>query len=199
MIERPENLCERLDAFLGGDLSQSAESAFAAHLDQCAACREAVDQQAWIEGLLRSREAAELEAAPAVRAFPLHERRRPTRRRLTAAAAAVLVAASMFFFLNSRRAELGEGPPAPPSHSEAPTAMANAERPSPSTPLHEQQLAEPPVATFVSTGPAIALPSASRSPNVTVVTLYPTLPAARRWTTANVSAPPLFLPPEVKS
>ena len=36
---------------------------FAAHLDDCPTCREAVDEQQWIDGLLRAR-IAQLETPP---------------------------------------------------------------------------------------------------------------------------------------
>ena len=55
--------CENLDAFLADDLSPSEVSRFTAHLHECASCRDAVDQQGWIDGLLSSPILTELEAA----------------------------------------------------------------------------------------------------------------------------------------
>src|SRR5262249_33281302 len=46
--------CSNLDNYLLGDLSPADAVAFAEHLAGCEECREAVDQQRWIDGLLQS-------------------------------------------------------------------------------------------------------------------------------------------------
>ena len=50
-------LCGELDAYFDGELSGDEQHAFVAHLNQCPACREAVDRQHWIDSLLQSKAA----------------------------------------------------------------------------------------------------------------------------------------------
>jgi anti-sigma factor RsiW len=49
-----ETKCDRVDAFLGGELSIAEAEAFNAHAESCSACRAAIDEQRWIDGLLTS-------------------------------------------------------------------------------------------------------------------------------------------------
>ena len=46
--------CEQLEAYLVGDLSNAEFAEFEAHLSSCGECRGAVDQQRWMDRLLRS-------------------------------------------------------------------------------------------------------------------------------------------------
>jgi anti-sigma factor RsiW len=104
------SLCEHLDAFLDGDLSASERGVFEAHLPQCSACCEAVDQQRWIDELLASDAAAELEASPPM---VMSMRRR---RWLVAAAAAGLAALAAWPLVPlPRREGIGERRLTPPS------------------------------------------------------------------------------------
>jgi anti-sigma factor RsiW len=168
--------CDRLDAFLDGELSVAERHDFAAHLAACHACREAVDQQKWIDGLLSSAEAAEIEMAP-----PVVLPRRSRRRWMVAAAIAAL--AAWPWIPLPRREGIGEGRPTPPSVT-AP-AVATVENPSPSRsaprPLSDLPGRGKSVATFASAGGAIAVPVAAVDAQVTVVKLYPTVTATRRW------------------
>jgi len=178
------NPCHRLDDFLDGAISPHEDAAFHDHMESCAACREAVDEQRWIDSLLTSDEAAVLEALPPSRTIALP---RGGRRHLIAAAAAaavlVAVTASFLFHLAGRRG-LGEGRPTAASHlppkptapdaAEPPSLQISVDHPSPSPPISSS-------ASFVSAGSAIAVPLASGDPQVTIVQLYPTVTAQRRW------------------
>ena len=59
MNSEATNICPLLDAYLDGELPTDQREAFNAHLDQCAACREAIEEQRWIDGLLQSQAAVE--------------------------------------------------------------------------------------------------------------------------------------------
>jgi hypothetical protein len=145
------------------------------------------NQERWIDGLLRSSEAAAMEAAPAAvrvaasAAIGRARRRQVVRRSVAGflAAAAVLVAVGAWRQDSPlpRRDGSGEGFQAPQfvRNREARSGSVNPS-PSPSLPGRGR-----PTATFVSTGDAIAAPVASSSPEVTVVRLYPTISAERRW------------------
>jgi anti-sigma factor RsiW len=181
------NSCERLDDFLDGALAPPETAAFHAHLETCAACRDAVDQQRWIDGLLKSDAAAAIEALPAPRTIARPRRGRRRAVVAVAAAAAVVALTARLLFSHSAKQGPGEGRPTAASHlPPSPTAEDAAERPSLAV---ERSAPSPPVAvrpgavggSFVSAGSAIAAPVASDDPQVTVVQLYPTVTAERRW------------------
>jgi hypothetical protein len=159
--------CGSLDAFLNGDLPPTQAAEFESHVAACMQCRDAVDQQRWIDGLLRSTEAAEIESAPVAILS-----RRPARlRRVVVVAASVAVLAAWSWFEVKHRIEeiKGGNPPIAKSKS----GMLDADRPAAS--FQETGEHPAPVATFVSSGSTIALPLENRNPDVTVVRLYPTL------------------------
>jgi len=154
--------CDKLDDYLAGGLNQNAEAEFVRHIEECEVCREAVDQQRWIDGLLQSSLA--LEPAPdaivnALLATPV--RQSLLTRRIVAAvmatAAAILVATG-WVWLN-RQAEDG-------TNSVAISGPANGEQVN----AGRNETA----ATFVSDSNAIAVPVESRHHGVTIVRVYPT-------------------------
>jgi hypothetical protein len=213
MTTPDDTLCEALDDYLDGALAPREAARFESHIASCIACREAVDEQRWIDGLLRSDEAAELEAAPAPATIPIAKLRRRRVFALAAAAAAIAATAAIFFPL-PRRDGLGEGRP---TVAQAPTPEASlssgqvAPDRAPSTDrlasdgnpsqdkdrttalrsvatgdrarllpsLPGRGMSEP--ATFVSAGSSIAITVASEDPQVTIIQLYPTVTASRRW------------------
>jgi anti-sigma factor RsiW len=165
-----DDACRQLDAYLDMELPSDATRAFVAHLAMCAACRDAVDEQRWIDELLRSDEAAAIETAPKIVALPTVRTRR---RRLALAAAAVVIAATaVLLFPLPGREGLGEGRP---TNAQAPTPDR-----SPSS-NHVATRQGSSSAAFVSAGSSIAVPVASDDPHVTIVQLYPTVTALRRW------------------
>jgi hypothetical protein len=150
--------CANLDDFLLGELPADAATRFAAHLDQCAACREAVDQQRWIDELLASPIVHELESGPdwlsdSLRTRVLARRRRARLVACVFAAAAVLVFALGWTVLN-RQALDGAA-----SGGVAETTPTN--------------VIDLPRATFVGGPDVLVVPVASRHSNVTIVRVYP--------------------------
>jgi hypothetical protein len=184
-----DTLCSRIDDYLDGDLLPSDRAQFYAHLEKCQLCSEAVNQQQWIDDLLRSDEAAELDGPP-----PATLRMRcPSRRRIVAAAIAASMAAALAapFIPLPRREGLAEGlearatlqtpeagaPTAPDLSHGSPPPAAN---PSPSPSLQGRGIGDEPIATFASNGNAIAVPLAGDDAEVTVVRLVPTVAARVR-------------------
>ena len=179
MIDDANKLCLQLDAYLDGDLPVDERAEFVAHLNHCPACSESINQQHWIYGLLQSDAAAEIESAPVI-SLQLRPRRHRFVAAAAVAAAALIALAAWPLMSGPRNGAPGEGPSSPPSAS-APEAIADADRPSPDAPFVEPEpQPQPPVATFVSAGHAIALPVAGSNSEVTIVKLYPTFAASRR-------------------
>ena len=56
--------CSNLDSYLLGELSPADEVAFAEHIDSCEECREAVEEQQWIDDLLEASTRLESEVPP---------------------------------------------------------------------------------------------------------------------------------------
>jgi hypothetical protein len=142
---------------------------------------DASDLQQWIDGLLRSGDAAELEAAPATThvaatsAIKKFRTRRIRRHSLAvfASAAAAITAISLW------------APPAPPD----PVAPGSARGSNDQATVHRSatpgqrpglQIVAP-IARFVTNGEIIAIPLASDDPQVSIVKLYPTTTTERRW------------------
>jgi hypothetical protein len=149
---------------------------------------DASDLQRWIDGLLRSSDAAELEAAPATTHFAATSAMKTFRSRrirrhslsvFAAAAAIVGVLAIWPTVLLPRREGTGKGL-AIPLVVHAPEAPATVENPSPSPSLQGRGIGES-LARFESNGETIAIPLASDDPQVSIVKLYPTTTTERRW------------------
>jgi anti-sigma factor RsiW len=161
--------CEKLDAYLAGDLSDSEFIHFESHVEECTACREAIDEHQWIENLLQSPARIQLERPPtiivdSVHLSVAHRRRRVLQAACGLAAAAVLLIAVGWLGLNrqsTRRviSKIQDVAVAEPVHAPAPTQ---------------------PQATFVTTSDAIAVPLESSSADVSIVQVYPTTETERR-------------------
>ena len=172
----PHNDCHQLDAYLAGDLPASDAASFEAHLDTCYDCREAVDQQRWINSLLQSPTRIELECTPPALletiCSSVAQRERPKLRVIysLAAAAAVLVGIG-WFALREHKAPLDEATnPTIAAAPEIPAANA--------APSAKQQ------ATFVASADSIVVPVESSSSDVTIVQVYSTT-EAERWQRLN--------------
>jgi anti-sigma factor RsiW len=168
------NECDNLDAYLAEDLPAEEAAQFARHLDQCEPCRNAIDQQRWIDKLLTSNEIASLEPAPPVLRHALRTSLGRRRRAvqliacgLAAAAAIVIVAAGWTLKLHRQ-----------PTNVAGPTTGPIAKTDVSETSESSHSVA--PHATFVSNGDTIAVPLDSADDNVTIVQLYPTTETARR-------------------
>ncbi len=171
--------CENLDAYLADELSPEAASQFVRHLDTCDECRHAMDEQRWIDGMLRSDVGTSIERAPASLVESLREAAIVQRRRnshlvacgLAAVAAAIVIAVGWTFMFN-RQTERSAA-----SVTAVQGAGQTAETGVRSTAAPDSVR---PKAVFVGTGEAIAVPIESSDDNVTVVQLYPTTDTERR-------------------
>jgi anti-sigma factor RsiW len=162
--------CEKLDAYLTGDLSGSEVMRFESHVKECAACCEEIDEQQWIEDLLQSPARIQLERPPATIVDSVHVSLAQHRRRVLQvacglASAAVLLIAIGWLELNPQA-----------SHP----ASAKRQEVAVSEPVHAAAPTQPP-AIFVSTADSITIPVESPSADVTVVQVYPTTDTERRW------------------
>src|SRR3954471_7388085 len=88
--------CKQLDAYLADDLPADAVACFESHLMLCAECREAIDEQKWIDGLLQSPVRVQIERTPAttlelIRTSIANRNRRTIRAVFALATAAVLL------------------------------------------------------------------------------------------------------------
>jgi anti-sigma factor RsiW len=164
--------CDNLDAFLLGDLGGDEAARFEQHVTTCAACRGAIDEQRWLDGLLRSPVRAELEPPPDALVESIRDsvtRRRKQRRLLAyglAVAAGLVVAAGWTLWAGQRHgnpigqiAETAGGSPA-----------ARPQPPGQSQPREAEHMAK---AIVVGGKNTIAVPVESHYPNVTVVRMYP--------------------------
>jgi hypothetical protein len=156
--------CENLDAFLTDDLSPGEMSRFTAHLHECESCRDAIDQQRWIDGLLRSPLAAEPESPPATILTRVASRA-ARRRRQTQFAACGLAAAAALAVAIGWTVKLNRQASGPTAVVVNDVAEIHAPKPS---------ITEPPRATFVGGSDVLVVPVESRHPNVTIVRIYPT-------------------------
>lgn len=155
--------CDNLDDYLTADLPAEDAAQFAEHLECCDDCRDAVDQQRWIEGLLRDSADNDSELPPddvlvTLRVAIDRQRGRTKRFGFALVAAAMLLVAVGWAVLSRRTAEFA--------------GDANV-RPVVATGQHPEA-AESPRAAFVSDANSIAVPVKSRHSDVTIVRIYPT-------------------------
>lgn len=164
--------CTSLDAYLADDLSAEEGARFGAHLQQCDACRDAVDQQQWIDSLLTSPLVGELESPPPALLDCGRVTLQPSRRLahvvacIFAAAAAVAVAAGWTALQPWHKV----GTPLPVDvvvHDEDRSSVAGFND-------DDVEAESQPVATFVGGPEVLVVPIASRHADVTIVRVYPT-------------------------
>ncbi|MBM4088617.1 MAG: hypothetical protein FJ276_04200 [Planctomycetes bacterium] len=173
-------LCDQLDDYLCGWLSQDEAARFEAHLAACPDCQEESASQHQIDRWLAD---ATAWAEPVPASLMLRIQRQALvvrRRRLVGWACAVAAAGAVvltFGLWATQRSISGRGDRSPvaksPMVSEVPPAplLANAASKPPAAVLARVALADP--------SSAILVPVESRSPNVTVVWVYPTVNASR--------------------
>jgi anti-sigma factor RsiW len=156
--------CENLDAYLLDELAADATYNFDSHLDQCERCRYAVEQQRWIDGLLRSPFVAELEPPSESLATTIRTRVMRSNRQVRtaacvfAAAAVVIVAVGWTVQLNRQAMSV--------DHSD-PVVLDGAAAKTPPKDVNA------PRATFVGGPDVLVVPVESPHPNVTIVRIYP--------------------------
>jgi anti-sigma factor RsiW len=161
--------CNNLDAYLADDLSVDDALRFESHLEQCGACREAIDEQHWVDSLLQSNLRIQLERTPATfldsfRSSQSHRRRHIWRAACGLTAAAVFLIAFGWIALHDHMVHSKRSATQNVAVVETVNVPANVE----------------PQATFVATTDAIVVPLESPSADVTVVQIYPTTDTERR-------------------
>jgi anti-sigma factor RsiW len=153
--------CKHFDAYLVGELPVEQAAGFERHLLHCDDCRELIEQQRWIDGLLQSPERLQVERAPA----KLIDRARKTisqRGRVRIAACGLAAAATIFVALGWLALYRGA---VDRSDSDAlPVDIAEAASPR----------AAAPRATYVGGADVIAVPIESHHADVTIVRIYST-------------------------
>ncbi len=174
--------CLKLDAYLIDGLPADEASQYAQHISECEACRDALEQQRWIDGLLQSETRVSLEPVPeqlrhSIRVTPLRPSDKAIRRRAVvvaaAAAAVVMVALATSFRPDQKHSPITRPPVARGLASNVPDKLPIADQPAQITP-------EMPKAKFVSNEDVIAVPLKSEDANVTIVQLYQTTDSERR-------------------
>lgn len=171
-----EGGCAWLDDYLDSELGEDEVVLFEGHLVGCDQCAEAVEQQRWLDGVLRSPRAAELESAPRS-ALAKVAAAADRRRRVAVAVALAAALAAIAAWPASRVA-----PPETPEEGLLSVAAAPGHHPAETTehPSSGPSDGASAPARFVSTGDAIVVPVAVESPDVTVVQVYSTVDAQRR-------------------
>lgn len=177
-------LCDRLDAFLDGELSIADAARFEAHWPQCDDCRESVRQQRWIDDALRADEAAAQTAPPTLRAATAEAitdvRHKQRLRRMLTGSLAAAASVALLATWQLRAPHLAPGSAG--GAAATPNVVVQRE----ATPrqsrgvLEEIHTPAKIAATFTAGGSGIAIPVASDSPDVTIVQFYPTTEADRR-------------------
>jgi hypothetical protein len=175
--------CEKLDAWLADAIAADEAASFAEHLAHCEACRDAVEQQRWIDGLLQSDVRASLEPVPdrlmeLVHATPRRSDHRSLRRHiavLAAVAAIVLVAVGTALVVHDRGFEQGDGSAETDIAANVPDRIEES-----TVDVDGNADDKPERATFVSNQDMIAVPVDSTDDDVTIVQLYRTTEAERR-------------------
>jgi anti-sigma factor RsiW len=163
--------CEQLDAYLNGDLSPADARCFEAHLNVCAACCEAIDEQGWIDGLLRSPERMALESPRTAIVGEIESAFAKSKQRARALVCGLAAAAAVFlavgWILFAEDPELYDG-----DH----TSVAQVQ----STALEDviETATDLRPRTIVTTGPeSIAVPIESPYSDIVIVRIYPTFQA----------------------
>jgi len=163
--------CNKVDAYLADELSADDGLRFESHLEVCGACREAVDEQHWVDSLLQSPIRTQLERTPAT-IFDSLRSSLSNRSHLLWQAACGLAAAAVFLIAFGWI----------PVHHHVVHSNRSATKDVAAAVVHTLNVPAnvPPHATFVATTDAIVVPLESPSADVTVVQVYPTTNTERR-------------------
>lgn len=168
--------CERLDDYLLGGLSENESARFEAHLAGCAACRDELQRQRQIDRLL-AQGTGQLEPVPSSLIDRIEEQYcRSRRRRVVRLACCLSAAALLLLALTVRLATgiLGSGADSQPIVQEHPGPAVGAKQVDP--PRHERPPAGPvATVTFADPSEAILVPLETKSPNISIVWVYPTV------------------------
>jgi hypothetical protein len=164
--------CENLDVFLADDLSPDDRLRYEGHLVACETCRQALNQQRWIDALLSSPDQPELECASPALLGSVREsiasRRRQTRLIACGLAAAAVVVIALGWSAMLIR------PARSPAVNQIVETRVRDNEPFTNSSLKGRRIEEAPRAVFVAGPDVLAVPVASRHPDVTIVRVYPT-------------------------
>ncbi len=155
--------CNNIEAYLAGDLQVEQAVDFEDHLPQCDACRETIDQQRWIDGLLRSPLRLQVEPTPVD--LIVATRRAHSRRRQSVRLAACGLAAAVLICVAFGRLELNPQVSGRPGRGKSASEVGG---------KAATDVAAPTTATFVGGADVIAVPIESQHADVTIVRIYPT-------------------------
>jgi predicted anti-sigma-YlaC factor YlaD len=173
--------CEQLDDYLAGDLAVEQAHHFERHLFHCDACRDAMRQQRWMDGLLQSEAKADLEQPTTLLVESIRSSILSRRWRLRFAAGSLAAAAAIFLMVSVFELNQQEVKPA-----------ASPENQIVSTGSFQKTFSDAPRTTFVSNGDAITIAIESPAANVTIVQVYPTIETEQRWQLETALQLPLF-------
>jgi hypothetical protein len=153
------------------------EARFTAHLGDCPACSDDIDQQRWIDGLLRSPVVVQLESPPPGLLDSIRGSTELVRRRSGLVACGLAVAAVLLIAISWT---VLRGPLASDSNMEpAVAAVDRVVESSTDFAANDSESAEEPRGAIFLGGPGVlVMPVASRHPNVTIVRIYPTFQPA---------------------
>jgi hypothetical protein len=166
--------CKQLEGYLDGSLDPELKPVFEAHLETCPACRAEVEADRRLDRLL-AKAAAALESAPPQLLGRIEghlaagaARRRAWRRAGALAAAALLLAASAGLALRLL---------SPRSPGE-PLLLSERDELPPELPAAAEYAAPPPARVeFDPASPLIAVPVRTGNRNLSIVFVYPQVPA----------------------
>ena len=172
--------CNRLDDYLLGGLPDDEAAAFEAHLADCPACREELQQQRRIDRLL-AQGTGQLEPVPASLIDRIEEQYHRSHRRRVARWAwglsAAAVAASVLAVWLVMGA-FGTGNQPQPMVQENPEPACDAEQVAPAR-VETPRPASVARVTFDDPSKAILVPLESGKPNISIVWVYPTVKVAQ--------------------
>jgi hypothetical protein len=166
--------CEQLDVYLNGDLCPEDAQRFAKHTNACLACREAVTEQSWMDGLLRSPERMSLESPRASIVGEIESAFAPSKQRAgvlaygLAAAAAVFLAVGWIVF-----ADRGLEKVVSTNGKESNDLPNVVSENSMSQQVETLAVGAPPRAVVDGGDDMIVVPIESPYPDVTIVRMYP--------------------------
>lgn len=168
--------CDRLDDYLLGGLPEDETAGFEAHLAGCPACRDELQRQQQIDGLL-AQATGQLEPVPSSLIDRIERQVRRSRRRRAVhwawgLSAAALAASVLAVWLATGGFGTGNG--TPPIVRQPPGPNSGRERVDPDRPQAPRARAVASVAIADPTD-AILVPVETKAPNVSIVWIYPTV------------------------
>lgn len=175
--------CELLNEFLNDQLDADGSQHFEAHLASCAACQAAVQQQQWIEDLLRSVGTAALEPVPVEGRRLLSQdlataRRRERVRQAMLGVATAAAALWLSAFLWSRSHDGGKSPPGQATPLAHRAAANDDQRTRPSMPSESVRSDSTATTLVIADAPSVTSDGGRVDSDAAIAQLSSTQPAA---------------------